>query len=509
MCQYRANPATMSLLNFESSGPKPKGEKKSLKLVLGIGALAGVIALGATFASRINLNSGGPVEFGQGLTQATACDGEIKVTPYSAFVNVSGAGSFKLTSIRISGIDSSENKCAGKTFRIKAYGNDRSPLSLFNRTERLLNGDLVESHDYDFVDIARTGGEFVWTSGGSDNNDVINIDNSVVEQTAFTIDLLSAASTITRTPLASADIVKRITIESFVASDAPAATAAAITTQPTGAVSGSSLTQQPVIRIVDANGDTVTNSTVDVVASIASGTGSLTGTTTVAAVAGIATFTDLVITGTAGDFTLTFTPLSLTPITSSSFSITAAAVTYRIGDIGPGGGRIFYVAGSAPYYFPLFNCGPTFSTTGSPTNGKCKYLEAAPVTGDDAWTDATYQWSVSTNTEIGDLAWGLTTGIGYRNTIAMIFQNSAGASLAAFATRVYRGPNNLDDWYLPSRAELFWLINFQTSAMGFMNDEGYWTSSEKDAGSAYSFRSYSGDYPSKDSYFYVRPVRAF
>jgi hypothetical protein len=64
------------------------------------------------------------------------------------------------------------------------------------------------------------------------------------------------------------------------------ASAGAISTQPTGAVSGSALATQPVIRIVDAAGNTVINSTVNVVATIASGTGELSGTTTVAAVAG-------------------------------------------------------------------------------------------------------------------------------------------------------------------------------------------------------------------------------
>ena len=105
------------------------------------------------------------------------------------------------------------------------------------------------------------------------------------------------------------------------------ATAAAITTQPTGAASGSQLETQPVIRIVDASGNTVTSSTVSVVASIASGTGTLSGTTTVAAVAGIATFTNLVITATAGNFTLTFTPTSLTPVTSSSLAITTTTIS--------------------------------------------------------------------------------------------------------------------------------------------------------------------------------------
>ena len=106
------------------------------------------------------------------------------------------------------------------------------------------------------------------------------------------------------------------------------ATASAITTQPSGAVSGVDFTGQPVIRIVDANGNTVTNSTVNVVATIATGTGgTLSGTTTIAAIAGVATFTNLRLTGTAGPFTLTFTPTSLTAITSSSFTLTFGTAT--------------------------------------------------------------------------------------------------------------------------------------------------------------------------------------
>ena len=105
------------------------------------------------------------------------------------------------------------------------------------------------------------------------------------------------------------------------------ASKAVITTEPSGAVNGVALTTQPVIRVTDASGNTVTSSTVNVVASIASGTGTLSGTTTVAAVNGVATFTDLVLSGTAGNFTLTFTPTSLTAATSSSFALAAGAAS--------------------------------------------------------------------------------------------------------------------------------------------------------------------------------------
>ena len=185
------------------------------------------------------------------------------------------------------------------------------------------------------------------------------------------------------------------------------ATAAAITTQPTGAVSGSVLGTQPVIRLVDASGTTVTSSSVNVVASIASGTGTLSGTTTVAASAGVATFTNLVITGTAGSFTVTFTPTGLTPVTSSSLTITAAVV-YAVGDTGPGGGIVFYVASG------------TFTqtgATGSMCTNTCKYLEAAPTN----WLSGTVgdprrPWSTGANQSTavsGADATGI--GSGYQN----------------------------------------------------------------------------------------------
>jgi uncharacterized protein (TIGR02145 family) len=104
-------------------------------------------------------------------------------------------------------------------------------------------------------------------------------------------------------------------------------TQAAITTQPSGAVNGVALSIQPVVRVTDASGNTATTSTVSVVASIASGTGTLSGTTTVAAVNGVATFTDLVLSGTAGNFTLAFTPTSLTGATSSSFALSVGAAS--------------------------------------------------------------------------------------------------------------------------------------------------------------------------------------
>ncbi|CAN2222517.1 hypothetical protein MCEMRE26_01251 [Candidatus Nanopelagicaceae bacterium] len=96
------------------------------------------LAIGATFlvqttlAANIGLNSGAPVEFGQGFSTTTACSGNnpLTVTPSSAFSNASGGGSFKLSSVSVSGVPSD---CYGSDFTINAFGDtDNTPLALFN-----------------------------------------------------------------------------------------------------------------------------------------------------------------------------------------------------------------------------------------------------------------------------------------------------------------------------------------------------------------------------------------
>ena len=81
-----------------------KQNRKSLKfyLALFIFSLVGVtLILRTTLAANINLNAGGPVEFGQGVAHTVVCDDSVLVTPFSVFRNQQGGGSFKLGSIKI------------------------------------------------------------------------------------------------------------------------------------------------------------------------------------------------------------------------------------------------------------------------------------------------------------------------------------------------------------------------------------------------------------------------
>lgn len=109
-----------------------------------------------------------------------------------------------------------------------------------------------------------------------------------------------------------------------------------ITTQPAGGVDNTAFTTQPVIQLRDASNNAVAQAGINVVATIASGTGAIGGTATVATDAsGVATFTTLKVVG-YGNHTITFTPTALTPITSGTvFVYGAGAATKVIVVVGP------------------------------------------------------------------------------------------------------------------------------------------------------------------------------
>ena len=96
--------------------------------------VGGTYLFQTTLAANIALNSGGSVEFGQGVTATAACSGatNLTITPNSTFTNVSGGGAYYFSSVTVSNIPSD---CNGKDFTINAYGTtDSTPLALFNTT---------------------------------------------------------------------------------------------------------------------------------------------------------------------------------------------------------------------------------------------------------------------------------------------------------------------------------------------------------------------------------------
>lgn len=208
-----------------------------------------------------------------------------------------------------------------------------------------------------------------------------------------------------------------------------------------------------------------------------------------------------------------------------------------VGDTGPGGGIVFYVAKT------------NFKSTGSDCDLACKYLEAAPSdnplvlpwvtsvascystansSGDsDCQMNSMYQGLVppTSSTAIG-------AGMANTNEIYARITTAGGVAPTEYAAGVAWSfeNNGKTDWHLPSKDELLlickWVNNNPSSsdmttcsggsvntgkgAAGFMADD-YFSSSELDNQFAWIYFFGNGDVSNgkKAGSVYARPVRAF
>jgi hypothetical protein len=183
-----------------------------------------------------------------------------------------------------------------------------------------------------------------------------------------------------------------------------------------------------------------------------------------------------------------------------------------VGDTGPGGGIVFYVAGS------------NFTSTGSNCGTTCRYLEAAPAASEDSrvWCSNTSYSLGVTNPNIGS---------GMANTTTADETCSSGAIQRA----ANYSNNGKTDWHLPSRNELNALCRYARSLdtdtgndctnndgsaslrTGFTADD-YWSSTEVEGSNprawTRNFNTGAGSYSTsqnelKSNSNRVRPVRAF
>jgi hypothetical protein len=191
------NNLSMSILNFD--GPSGRNFGKPFRVILGIGALAAVVAVASTLAANININSG-PVEFGQGVAQTTACSGDnaITVTPHSSFVNSESSTSFSFTGVSISDIP---EECLGVDFKISAYGESGDAIRLIGACAYMGTEPVVRF----------TGEESYQTSASAVDMDLNLLNPS---ETSFTIDWTGFVNGYDEPcPLADAEDVYKITVE--------------------------------------------------------------------------------------------------------------------------------------------------------------------------------------------------------------------------------------------------------------------------------------------------------
>ena len=201
-----------------------------------------------------------------------------------------------------------------------------------------------------------------------------------------------------------------------------------------------------------------------------------------------------VITAAPTTTTTTTTTTTVVPTTTTTVLTCATGGTCRLGDIGPGGGKVFYVASIN------LEAAPVGWITNATPAGQWNCRVAGTSTADPKC-----DWSGNTTTRIGTTSNAI--GAGYANTSAMIAQNND-AGHAATVTRAFRGGSKTD-WYLPSMHELHQMY-LQRSILA-LNTGCYWSSSEYDDDSARFQHFNSGDqyWTLKWEKCYVRPVRAF
>jgi hypothetical protein len=190
------------------------------------------------------------------------------------------------------------------------------------------------------------------------------------------------------------------------------------------------------------------------------------------------------------------TALGHTPNTETGLCTVCNALTYNLGDTGPGGGKIFYrlEAGFTQYA----NAADTVGTT-------AHYLEAAPAN-----MPTTIEWASSGFTSTGISSTGTAIGTGMKNT-ALILATDTNAPAAKACNDYINGGKT--DWFLPSRDELNQLYVNRTSVdnVDNMGTVSYWSSSQSsNTGSRFQNFSDGNQYiGNKGNMYSVRAVRAF
>ena len=202
----------------------------------------------------------------------------------------------------------------------------------------------------------------------------------------------------------------------------------------------------------------------------------------------------------AGSATITVTTVDGGKTAACSVTVADgdSGKTYALGDIGPGGGKIFYYSEEG------------FTMTDN--DQLCHYLEAAPSN-----SFVTKAWSTKyTRDNVNVAGTEAKIGSGRKNTALIL---AADAAAAADYCKSYRNKSGgKTDWFLPSKNELNEL--YKNRALAGAVEQDYWSSTQagKDMAWYQKFyvyyqygETYDGEQASSYKYYekVARPIRAF
>ena len=233
--------------------------------------------------------------------------------------------------------------------------------------------------------------------------------------------------------------------------------------------------------------------------------------------------------------TYTITATNATSSASQTFSLTvttpascANGGVCALGNTGPGGGKVFYVAPTT------FTCGANLELT-------CKYLEASPIAyNSETWAfsatsalacytegsttgtsdcryNSIYSGTSASQSSSRSAAYGMGRGLANTNQIYARLTTAGGSLASSYAAGIAYdysttvSGTTFTDWYLPSQDELSQMWT-NRSSIGELPNADFWTSTEADpndfrhmfAGTFHTNSGSKSDWTRK-----VRPIRAF
>lgn len=206
--KFAEPPKRSSRSNTKKSG----GLMPLLAVVVSVAVVGG---MSTTLAGTITLNTGGSVEFGQGVVTTAACDATIKILPASSFDTSTSTFSVSAITLQEIGIKSSGTDtatagggCLNKRLTLRAYNSTGGVLPVNADGDR----EYVQVEIPDSATVAAAG-NFTYKSsfaGISNAGGFTSLATTIATGTTnpgyFTITGLKIAGTVTRITLESSEV---------------------------------------------------------------------------------------------------------------------------------------------------------------------------------------------------------------------------------------------------------------------------------------------------------------